>query len=97
MDRRYYVAVLTAVAIGCTATPPPKAPGSNPSDMTAAEHHNAAERDRTKSEQHRIQAAEALRSHQRQQQAAEHREAAERYENFAEQHERAGELATDVR
>lgn len=97
MVRRFYVLALAVVAVACASTPLPKAPGSEPSEMTAAEHQRAAELERSKSEVHRSKAQQALRSHQGQQQAAEHREAADRHADFAAQHQRAGELASDER
>jgi hypothetical protein len=79
-----------AFAVAC-ASAPVRAPGSNPGDMTPAEHRQASDQEAREAEEHQSQAANvqpskpAVENAQR----SEHERKAERHQTYSEQHEEA--------
>jgi len=83
-----------AFAVACAAAPV-KAPGSNPGDMTPAEHRQASDQEASEAEEHQNQAESVQPSKPAVENAQrnEHARKAERHQTYSEQHEQAAQAA----
>ncbi|MGC4063815.1 MAG: hypothetical protein QM784_04080 [Polyangiaceae bacterium] len=101
MNRRstvLFVVSILALDVACSSSPPPKAPGTNPGDMSAEEHEKKAAQHEQMSAEHEEEAnsvgttgrtplsEEALRK--------QHEDAATREKDVAQQHHDAADKAS---
>ena len=92
-----FMLAVTAAINACDQQPP-KAPGSNPQDMTPASHEAAAQQEQSEAEKHKQMQENvspgkpSVAASQKQ----EHGAMAEKHEDFAQQHKDAAGVARDA-
>ena len=93
---RVIVLAAAAVAFACGSNPP-KAPGSNPGDMTPEGHEAAAKKDQEEAAKHRQQADQVPPSKPPVERSVRqgHEAQAEKHQDFAQQHGAAANAARD--
>jgi hypothetical protein len=91
--KKYLCLFVPLFALACSEQPAPKAPGSEPGDMSPEGHEAAAEAESKESESHEKMADDAAQGYGERAEVPEHKREAEKHEEFSKQHDAAADKA----